>query len=1023
MLYVVATVHLDTQWRWTVQETIREHLPATLEGNFAHLERHPWFVVSFEGAFRYRLIEEHYPELFERLREWVRQGRWRLAGGMLDAPDVNVPAPESLLRHILYGQRYFRDRFGVQSGAVFLPDCFGFGWALPTIAAHCGLRGFSSSKFGKWMAPAEIPFELGLWEGPDGATLVAALRPEGYGEGLAEDLSRSARWIERLDELWRATGVAVGLKYVGLGDRGGALDGESMRWLERSLAGGAPIRVVLGGPERLASELPQDLAQRLPRHRGELLLPTHGTGCWTSQAAAKRWNRRCERLADAAERAAVAAHWLGALPYPAAALREAWERFLWHQMHDDVTGTSVPGAYRFTWTDQLLALHAFGSVLTDAAAGVASGLDTSGSGTPVVVYNPLGWPRREVVEVEVRAASSQLRAIGPEGDEAPTQAVARDGDRVRLLFAVELPAHGFAVYRIVEGPAPARAEAAASGGLGGLENDRYRVELDSEGRPARLLDRERGRELLAGAIELQLLPDGSSRWPAWEIRAEDLAPGRERALTGSAEVHLVEPGPLRATLEVRRRSGDVGVVQRFSLAATGATVDLETRVDWRARGSLLKLAFPLAVASEQATYDLGCGAIERGVNSPTRHEVPAQQWADLSDADGGVSVLSASTYGWDRPAPHLLRASLLRAPAAGRKFRHQADQDHGEHVFRHALYGHAGDWRDGGTVAAAARHEQRVVAFLATPHPGPLGRRFSLLGVGGQGVVVRALKRAEDGEALVVRLQETRGRTTRGVRLALPTSIVAARAADGRERPHLEVSPRDGDLELDFLPWELRTFLLTPEPTRQPLGGPAGRALSLPYDHAATSFHGDRPVDFDGQGRSFPGELWPASVEVGGVVVPLGPGAPGGNNALICSGQELTWEEPAERLILLWASTGASREAELAVGGRRERFRVPSWSGPIGCFKASTAGLTGPRWAAPETGFVERTPVAWIAGHRHDGRLQDEPYEQAYLFRAELDLETGDWSLRLPDDPAIRLFAAFLLTESHPRLTPASELT
>ncbi len=1022
MLYVVATVHLDTQWRWTVQDTIREYLPATLAGNFAHLERHPWFVVTFEGAFRYRLIEEYYPEQFRRLAEWVREGRWRPAGGMLDAADVNIPSPESLLRHILYGQRYFRDRFGVESSDVFLPDCFGFGWALPTVAAHCGLSSFSSSKFGKWMEPAEIPFELGLWEGPDGRALLAALRPEGYGEGLGEDLSRAERFVERLDALWRATGVAVGLKYVGLGDRGGALDAEAMRWLEQSLADGGPVRVVLAGPERLACELPQRQAASLPRHRGELLLPTHGTGCWTSQVAAKRWNRRCERLADAAERAAVAAHWLGALPYPTAALRAAWERFLWHQMHDDLTGTSLPQAYRFTWNDQLLALNAFAAALTDAAAAVASGLDTGGGGTPVVVSNPLGWARREVVEAHLPAAAgTRLVAIGPEGSEAAVQVAERDGDEVRVLFAVELPAHGFAVYRVAAGDAALPAGSVAAG-PDWLENDRYRAELDDAGRLARLHDRRLDRELLGAPVELQLLPDRSSRWPAWEIEARDLAPGEERALDGPAEVHLLESGPLRAVLETRRTLGASSFRQRFALTAGGDALEIETRVDWRARDQLLKLAFPLAAASETATYDLLCGAIERGVNSRQRYEVPAQQWADLSTGEFGVSVLSASAYGWDRPAPHVLRSSLLRSPAAGRKFRHQADQDHGPHAFLHALQGHAGDWRDGGTVAAAARFEQPVLAFLATPHPGPLGRRFALLGVGSEAVAVRALKKAEDDDVLIVRLQETRGRTARAVRLALPTSFVAARAADGRERPHLEVPPRDGDLQLDFLPFELRTLALTPEPTRRPLPPPVGRPLALAYDRQATSFHGDRSVDFDGQGRSFPGELWPATVEVGGVVVPLGPAAPGAANALACAGQELGWEEPAERLILLVASVADAREAEFTLAGRRERLRVPYWTGPIGRYKGWQGGLAGQRWSAPETGYLERTTVAWTAGHRHDGRLRDEPYEQAYLFRLELDLEAGDWSLRLPDDPAVRLFAAVLLTESHPRLTPTALL-
>ena len=287
-LYVVATVHLDTQWRWTVQDTIRDFLPATLHGNFSHFERYPFFVLSFEGAFRYMLVKEYYPEEFARLQHYVKEGRWAVAGSMLDSPDVNVVSPESLIRHILYGNRFFEQELGSRSCDLFLPDCFGFTWALPSIAAHCGLRGFSSQKFGNWMAPAEIPFEVGMWRGPDGAEVIAALRPEGYGEGLSEDLSRAARWVEWIERTGGRSGPAVGLKYVGIGDRGGALDEASMGWLAKSIEGEGPIRVQNAASDQLFRDLGEKQTRQLPRHDSELLLPTHGTGCLTPR-------RRCSR--------------------------------------------------------------------------------------------------------------------------------------------------------------------------------------------------------------------------------------------------------------------------------------------------------------------------------------------------------------------------------------------------------------------------------------------------------------------------------------------------------------------------------------------------------------------------------------------------------------------------------------------------------------------------------------------------------------------------------------------------------
>ena len=167
-LFVVANSHLDTQWRWTVRDTIREFLPKTLKQNFSRFEKFEHYRLSFEGAFRYMLMREYYPQDFEQLKSWVAAGRWAPAGSMLDAPDVNLVSPESLIRHILYGNAYFEREFGQRCNDIFLPDCFGFSFALPTIAAHCGLKGFSSSKLIKWIAPAEIPFEIGFWTGPDG---------------------------------------------------------------------------------------------------------------------------------------------------------------------------------------------------------------------------------------------------------------------------------------------------------------------------------------------------------------------------------------------------------------------------------------------------------------------------------------------------------------------------------------------------------------------------------------------------------------------------------------------------------------------------------------------------------------------------------------------------------------------------------------------------------------------------------------------------------------------------------------
>ena len=1026
-LYVVATVHLDTQWRWTVQDTIRDFLPATTRGNFALLERHPWFVVSFEGAFRYRLIEEYHPDDLRELRRWVEEGRWRLAGSMLDAPDANIPSSESLLRHVLYGQRTFRELFGRESLDLFLPDCFGFPWSLPTIAAHCGLRGFSGQKFGHWMAPATIPFEVGFWEGPDGRGVVACLRPEGYGEGLAEDLSRAERFVQRIDALAAATGVPVAMKYVGLGDRGGALDAGSMEWLRRSVEGDGPVRVILSGSDELGRDLEPWDVERLPRHRGELLLPTHGTGCWTSQAAAKRWNRLCESLADAAERAAVAADWLGALSYPGERLRAERERFLWHQMHDDLTGTCIPEAYRFTWNDQLLARNGLSAALTDAVAAVASRLDTRGDGLPIVLFNPLGWEREELVEVFLDMPPERLRSVyDATGQAFPVQVRRNEDGRSAVLFSARVPALGFAVVHLSPAePASAPPELAAEAAGLRLGNGLLTARLDGSGRLVSLIDRARAREtsggegeVLTGPLGLELLPDRSARWPVWEILFADLAREGERALVEPESIRLLEDGPLRTTFEVLHRVAGSEIRQRFRLAAGSPVLEIETLVDWRTRGRLLKVSVPTAFAPEEATYDLGCGVVRRGVNRPEKHEVPARLWADLSSGGAGLAVLAATTTGWDRPEAGVLRSSLVRSPRVLRKFRHQGGQDLGRHRFLHALHPHAGEWNDGETTRRADELAQPLLAFATVSHDGNLGPTFQLLSVAGDGVAVRALKREEDGRAVVLRLQEARGRTV-PVDLESATPIASVRPLDGCERPTGETRPVADSLPLELGRFELRTLGLRLAPPRTRSRTLASRSLPLPFDRCAVSFHGGPAADLDGHGRSFPGELWPGEVLVGGARSSLRPGRSGAANALDCRGQELTWGEEGGRLVLLVAAD-ADTEVVLLAGERRVELEVPCWTGPIGRWKGWRRGLKHQRWDRPGTGFVKRDRVAWVAGHRHDRHAADEPYESCYLFAYEIDLEPEDRSLTLPHDPSVHLFAATVVTGAFPRVEAVS---
>ncbi|MFI5167690.1 MAG: glycoside hydrolase family 38 C-terminal domain-containing protein, partial [Thermoanaerobaculales bacterium] len=586
--YVVATSHLDTQWRWTIQDTINDFLPDTLRGNFALFEKYPGYVFSFEGAFRYMLAKEYYPPDYERLKSYVKAGRWKVAGSWVDAVDTHVPSPESLIRQALYGNGFFRREFGVASRDVFLPDCFGFGFALPSVAAHTGLVAFSTQKL-TWGTSIKIPFDVGLWEGVDGSTLIAAINPGDYASEIKGNLTLDPELYAIADRQVALTGLPLAFKYFGTGDVGVPPLEPSVAWLEKSLAGPGPARVKSVAPDAMALDLIASHGGQAPeglqRYRGEFLLTRHGTGCYTSQAAMKRFNRKNERLADDAEKAAVAAWWLGGAGYPRERLREAWTRVLWHQFHDDVTGTSIPAAYVFSWNDEAIAGNTFADVLSDGVGAVARALDTRGSGAPLVVFNPLALAREDVVEADVHflgGAPRAVRVTGPDGREVPAQVDSTAGEAAHVVFVAKVAPLSFSTFEVTPAAAPANA-GELKVGREGLENARLRVRIDTAGDVVSVFDIQLGRELLAAPLRLQLIDDQPRRWPAWEVEYDALAAPPREVVHGPATVRVVEDGPARVALEVVREAAGSTFTQRIRLAAGGAGDRLEILhdIDWR----------------------------------------------------------------------------------------------------------------------------------------------------------------------------------------------------------------------------------------------------------------------------------------------------------------------------------------------------------------------------------------------------------------------------------------------------------
>ena len=242
------------------------------------MQQYPDYVFSFEGAFKYMLLKEYYPDEYRKLKPFVDNGQWRLAGSWVDAVDVNMPSFESLVRHTLYGNGFFRQEFGKMSRDVLLPDCFGFGYALPSIAAHCGLVSFSTQKL-TWGSAVGVPFDIGIWEGVDGSTLVSALNPGSYTTEIRGDLSRDTAWTRTIANQGDSTGLYAAYMYFGTGDTGGSPDSLSVDWLGKSIKSDGPITVKSIGSDDLATIANADKDAHLRRYKGELLMTRHGAGC------------------------------------------------------------------------------------------------------------------------------------------------------------------------------------------------------------------------------------------------------------------------------------------------------------------------------------------------------------------------------------------------------------------------------------------------------------------------------------------------------------------------------------------------------------------------------------------------------------------------------------------------------------------------------------------------------------------------------------------------------------------------
>lgn len=1021
-VYMAANAHLDTQWLWTVQQTIGEYLPNTLYQNFHLMEAYPGYKFSFEGAVKYQWMKEYYPEAYEKVKAYVAAGRWYPSGGW-DANDWNVPSVESNIRNLLLGETFYKQEFGVKSIDIMLPDCFGFGYTLPSVAAHCGLYAFHTQKLQWRYKPfyeggRKWPFEFGQWQGVDGSWILAVMNGGKYSSNFREDLTDD----DELRTMVGSSAVGAAMRYYGTrssreaGDRGGSPLPVSVRMIDAGIRKGSPDYNLRFATVADIFKDHKDLLGKdvLPVYDGELLMDVHGTGVYTANSNNKQLNRRAEQLGFAAEAGAVMADWLGAVPYPAYVLDDAYKRFIWHQFHDDLTGTSIKEVYPFSWNDLMLAQNQFASTLAHSAEGVGSAMDTRVKGTPVLVFNPVSARNADIVTVDFPLPDGcrDVQVFGPDGRRVRSQILSVREGRARMAVAVASPSVSFSVldFRPVKAAAAQKTALKAAGNT--LENAVYKVTVGPDGDICSILDKRCGKELVAEgqSIGYQLFENNvSEKWPAWEILKAtiDQQPAK---VCGDVRVSVESAGPLMAVLRVDRRYGESTFSQRIILydGAADDRIDIENHIDWQTKCSLLKAGFPLSFGAPEASYDLGLGFIRRGNNTDTAYEVPAQQWADITAEDGsyGVTILSDSRYGWDKPADNTLRLTLLHTPGTTRRYIHENTLDLGPHTFTYSIVGHPGALDGAAAAAAADRLNQRKAAFLTESHPGRLGKVFSMAGTDNPAIRIRALKAAEDGNGFIVRVYEVSGKPASGT-VTFAGAIASAEETNGIEERIGDAVFAGKGLKVDIGRFAPKTYRVSLAAPSVKASTPVFQTIALPFNKVAISSNAFSAFGhMDADWHSYAAEQIPEEILYGGVRFHTAPAD--FPNAVACDGQSVALPAGTRGVYLLAASASGDKDAVFPCGSE-VKLHIPAWTGFFGsgCWE-------------PYEPFLKEGQVAYIGSHRHDASLRDEVYVQTYMYRIYIPVPEGATRLELPKDKDITLFAAEACLT--PR-TPACEIS
>lgn len=828
-LSLLGHAHLDMAWLWTVDETWRA-AERTFESVLHLQQTFPELTFCHSTPALYEWVEQHRPELFDRLRQAVHAGTWEAVGAMWIEPEMNLVGGEAIVRHLLYGQRYLQRAFGSTNRIAWLPDTFGFNWQLPQFLRLGGIEYFVTQKL-RWNDTTPFPYELFRWQAPNGSQVLSLMSaPIGEGIDPVKMAAYACDWEQktgRLEALW----------LPGVGDHGGGPTRDMLevaqRWQRSPFFPQLQFTTALEYLQRLDTPV----TPTLPVWHDELYLEFH-RGCYTTHADQKQANRLNESLLFQAELWAAIATIATGAAYPQAELETAWKQLLFNQFHDILPGSSIREVFveaNDLWQQVESAARA---LQTAACRAIAAQIQLPPPPHPaaqaIVVFNPLNWPRSLncTVLVDWDNSTSALKTATwevrqPEGERVPEQVYL--ASRKQLMFSADdVPAVGYRCFWVCPAapaldssptlPLPTSSKPAFV-----LENEYLRVTVNpSTGDLDSIFDKQHQREVLAGAgNQLQAFHDRGQYWDAWNIdpnyAQHPLAAVKLLAI--HAQLPCEHQTGLDSTVRVDRQIGQSLLQQTYRLQPGAPLLHVDTFCpDWQERHVLVKAAFPLHLVADRATYEIPCGAIARPTQPQSdreaaQWEVPALRWADLSDGSYGMSLLTDSKHGFDSQ-PQQLRLTLLR----GSEFP-DPDADKGEHRFTYVLYPHAGTWQAARTVHHAAELTTPAIVLAGesvalSPHPvgelPALPPVASLLNLGAENLILMALKQAESGSDWVLRCYEAHGEPAQ-LHLTGDLTMQIAETIDLLEQPFTHLPEPEGELAkiknqgqtLTVQPWQI----------------------------------------------------------------------------------------------------------------------------------------------------------------------------------------------------------------------------